>query len=56
MKKKVLEGWVTVTQREERLTSYAGDNFILYGRKNKAECWRNYEDEVVKVKVTIEPA
>ena len=55
MKKKVLKGWVTTTRQGE-LTSFEGEDFILFGRKKTAEHFGSINDEVAKVKVTIEPA
>ena len=58
MKKKVLEGWVTVRKKGGRLTSFEDDNFVLFGRKRGGVEWWYCDDEdvIVKVKVTIEPA
>ena len=55
MKKKVLKGWVTVTKREGRLMTYDGFGFYMFALKRDADYNLLGINEVVKVKVTIEP-
>jgi len=56
MKKKVLKGWVTVTRKEGRLTTYAEVDFYMFRCKRDAEYAIPDTKKVIKVRVTVEPA
>ena len=56
MKKTVLKGWVVVTGKEGRLSTYDMSGFYMFDLKRDAECYTLNTGKVVKVKVTIEPA
>jgi len=56
MKKKVLNGWVTVTKEGGRLTTYAEVDFYMFRCKRDAEYAIPDTKKVIKVRVTVEPA
>ena len=56
MKKKVLNGWVTVTKEGGRLVTYPDFGFYVFQCRREAKYVILGTEKVVKVKVTIEPA
>ena len=55
MKKKVLTGWVIVTEKDGRLQTYDEFGFRIFYIKRDANCFLLSTEKVIKVKITVEP-